>query len=347
MGNQFGGFDATLQTLLSQAVRNSSSGPPKSQFNVLEDTSPNNLNVDDSLTPQYNEDGTPVKTRLIVPNLGRMEIITLSNGQTFATLRTNDGVQHQVFENNDGILYFNNPNHPLFPGVKVPQAVAYADGTLFPSSKTTIDGEPCQQTVAPAAKDDPACAGTTNTFGAYFKQGTQSPLFNTFNCVFGNLFQIYGQFIYYYPVSEHDTEYDPIFGEDPNKAYFEKYTLKGLVEEQTEEEILYNEFGLHNADEGFRFKILKQTFIDTVGREPIPGDQFIYSLSQHRYEVVHVEDKENQVLGSRIVYTIRGRSAVISGEQYGIGRVPNFLSSNICSNHRSWHNRNYGYYWNS
>ena len=322
------GDDSTIQTLLTMAMKSSSSGSGKRYYNVLNDKAPKdpyNVTTADvvaDISTQPNGDKTKdglLKHQILYLREGRLEIFRTDQGLSTYMLQRFNGEMIPAYENKFGIIYFLNKNHIKYPNTEVPQAIAYKNGTPFPSSKVMADGTHCPEPVNASA--DPSCAGViakraANSPMARMQQAN-SPIMRTYKCLFGNIFSMVGQQIFYYPLSEYDEERDPIFGEDTEKAYYEKYTIMGLVEDATEEEIMYNEFGLTNADTGFRFKVLMSIMDSTLGREPIPGDQFIYSKSGHAYEVVHVSTLENTIMGSRMVYTIIGKSRTISGEIYG------------------------------
>ncbi|MCS7316914.1 MAG: hypothetical protein NZZ41_01140 [Candidatus Dojkabacteria bacterium] len=140
------------------------------------------------------------------------------------------------------------------------------------------------------------------------------------------IFGIYGIPCEWYPV-EIDVE-DPqkrIFGEDPTKKFIKKYLVTALIEgDSVQENVIFNNFGMLHKIE-FTIHLHIKTFVETVGRKPIIGDQFSFmnNLSQHVFEATHVTESslgvKGNYFGHRTVYTVNCREREISAPEIGDG----------------------------
>ena len=129
---------------------------------------------------------------------------------------------------------------------------------------------------------------------------------------------IHGITIFYFPVSEYDLDgISAMWGEDPNKKYLEKYTLKCLSDEENDV-ITFNDFGAHRQDSERTILLNKRQFKNITGKEePQYGDHFLYQQNKIIYEIENFTDNNNIVLGEELWWTVYSKPRAVEGEIFG------------------------------
>lgn len=136
-----------------------------------------------------------------------------------------------------------------------------------------------------------------------------------------NMINTRGITILYYPVSEYNLQsISALWGEDTQKKYLEKYTLKALYDGTENDALTFNSFGLTKENAERTIFISKKQFREIVGREdPLQGDHYLWTQNNIIYEVTNFTDQQNIVMGDELWWTVTGTPRRIEGEVYGKG----------------------------
>lgn len=128
---------------------------------------------------------------------------------------------------------------------------------------------------------------------------------------------IYGVTIFYYPVSEYNLDsLTNIWGEDVNKSYSEKYTMKALVDQGTDTFQLNMMGGIDKSESERVLFIPKEMFTSIVGREnPLPSDWLLYTQNNIIYEVISIDDNEGIVAGKELYWKVTLAPRLVEGEK--------------------------------
>jgi hypothetical protein len=154
--------------------------------------------------------------------------------------------------------------------------------------------------------------------------------FGFYDDIATEIFNIYGIPTEWYPVEvDVANPQNRVFGEDPNKKYPRKVMVTAIIEGGSiQENVLFNQYGMLNKVE-FTMHLHQQSFRDTVGRKPLPSDQFTFvkDLTTQVFEVMHVTEStlgvQGNIFGHRTTYTVIAKEREISpaeigdGERYG------------------------------
>jgi len=132
------------------------------------------------------------------------------------------------------------------------------------------------------------------------------------------MLNIYGQTLFYYPLSEYDLDgIAKLWGEDIEKKYLEKYTLKGITEGENDA-FSYNRFGIDKSTAERVVYISKKAFTEITGRaEPLESDMFMWAQNKIVYEIKEVMDQDNIVLGKELTWRLAAMPRLVQGETYG------------------------------
>lgn len=132
------------------------------------------------------------------------------------------------------------------------------------------------------------------------------------------MINIYGVTMFYYPVSEYDLDgMSKLWGEDPNKKYLEKYTLKGITEGENDS-FVFNRFGVDKSGAERVVHISKKQFREITGRaEPLEDDMFQWTQNKIIYQITEVSDQENIVLGKEMSWKLIAIPRMTEGEVFG------------------------------
>ena len=132
------------------------------------------------------------------------------------------------------------------------------------------------------------------------------------------MINIYGVTMFYFPISEYDMDgIAKLWGEDPNKKYLEKYTIKGITEGENDN-FVFNRFGVDKSGAERTVYISRKQFTDITGRqEPLEGDMFQWTQNQIIYEVTEVTDQEHIVLGKETSWKLIAVPRTVEGEIFG------------------------------
>jgi hypothetical protein len=132
------------------------------------------------------------------------------------------------------------------------------------------------------------------------------------------MLNIYGVTMFYFPISEYDlNSISKLWGEDINKKYLEKYTLRGITEEENDN-FVFNRFGVDKSGAERTVFISKKQFTEITGREePLEGDMYQWTQNDIIYEINEVSDQENIVLGRELSWRLVATPRTTSGEVFG------------------------------
>ena len=130
---------------------------------------------------------------------------------------------------------------------------------------------------------------------------------------------IYGTTIYYYPVSEYNlNSISSLWGEDVNKKYKEKYTLKAMTETENDT-FSFNDVGLNKTTADRTMFISKKAFREVTGREdPLPSDHVLWTQNNIVYEITGIEDQDI-ILGHEPYWRLTCQPRIVEGELIGDG----------------------------
>jgi hypothetical protein len=157
-----------------------------------------------------------------------------------------------------------------------------------------------------------------NQFFKVERHNSTSPICRLYEKQVEQMLNIYGQLLYYLPVSEYSLDsISKLWGEDINKKYLEKYTLKGITEGENDT-FAFNRFGVDKTTAERVIWISKKAFREITGRqEPLESDCFIWLQNQIIYEIIEVTDQENIVLGMEMTWKLVATPRMVEGEVYG------------------------------
>lgn len=128
---------------------------------------------------------------------------------------------------------------------------------------------------------------------------------------------IFGYIIHYMPVSEYSLDsITQLWGEDINKKYYEKYTLKAMSEGENDA-VTLNDVGLNKTMSDRVFFISKKAFREIVGRtEPLPSDFILWTQNNVVYEVGGIEDYDI-ILGQEQFWRLSVFPRIVEGTIIG------------------------------
>ena len=141
---------------------------------------------------------------------------------------------------------------------------------------------------------------------------------NLYNFMINEAASQIGVTIFYYPVSEYKLEsLTSIWGEDTNKSYSEKYTMKVIPDQNENDVFTFNSVGGINKEESERIVFIpKEQFTCIVGRpNPLPSDWLLYTQNNIVYEVLSIDDNEGIVAGKEMYWSVRLTPRMIEGEK--------------------------------
>jgi len=132
------------------------------------------------------------------------------------------------------------------------------------------------------------------------------------------MLNIYGVTMFYYPISEYDlNSISSLWGEDINKKYLEKYTIKGITEGENDT-FSFNRFGVDKTSAERIVYISRKAFTEITSREePLEGDMFLWTQNKIIYEVIEVTDQEHIVLGKELSLILVSTPRMVEGEVFG------------------------------
>jgi len=138
------------------------------------------------------------------------------------------------------------------------------------------------------------------------------------------MINIYGVTMFYFPVSEYDIDgISRLWGEDINKKYLEKYTLKGITEGENDT-FVFNRFGVDKTSAERTVFISRKAFSEITGRdEPMEDDMFQWTQNNIVYQVIEVTDQENIVLGKELTWKLVATPRLVEGEVFGLDDCEN------------------------
>jgi len=172
-----------------------------------------------------------------------------------------------------------------------------------------------------ASNNDECCQGKnplfTNQWFKYEKHNACRAQ-SLYGRIISQMINQRGYTLFYYPVSEYRLdEFAALWGEDPQKKYFEKYTMKAFTDGENDP-LTFNSHGV-TMEEGDRvIHISKKTFTDVTGKpEPQYGDHYLWTQNGIIYQVENFNDIQNIVLGNEAWWTIYSVKRLTEGEIYG------------------------------
>lgn len=157
-----------------------------------------------------------------------------------------------------------------------------------------------------------------NTWFKHERHNSTNPMCRIFEKQTEQMLNIYGVTMFYFPISEYDMDGpSKLWGEDINKKYLEKFTLKGITEGENDV-FTFNRFGVDKSVAERTVYISRKSFTEITGREePLEGDMFQWTQNQIIYEVIEVSDQENIVLGKELTWKLVSRPRTVEGEVFG------------------------------
>jgi hypothetical protein len=104
---------------------------------------------------------------------------------------------------------------------------------------------------------------------------------------------MFGYTIHYMPVSEYSLDsITQLWGEDINRKYLEKYTLKAMSDGENDA-VTLNDIGLNRTMADRTFFISKKAFREITGKkEPLPDDYILWTQNNIVYQVGGIEDHD-------------------------------------------------------
>lgn len=159
-------------------------------------------------------------------------------------------------------------------------------------------------------------------YDAFFKVGkhnSQNPVCRIYEKQVEQMINLYGIPLYYFPVSEYNLEgISKLWGEDINKKYLEKYTLKGITEGENDT-FTFNRFGVDKTSAERVVYISKKQFTEKTGREePLEDDMFLWTQNNIIYQVIEVTDQDHIVLGKEMSWKLVATPRLVEGEVFGL-----------------------------
>jgi hypothetical protein len=132
------------------------------------------------------------------------------------------------------------------------------------------------------------------------------------------MINIYGVVMFYFPVSEYNLDsISKLWGEDINKKYLEKYTLKGITEGENDT-FVFNRFGVDKTSAERIVFISRKAFTEITGRlEPLEDDMFQWTQNNIIYQIIEVTDQENIILGKETTWKLVATPRLVEGEVFG------------------------------
>jgi len=163
-----------------------------------------------------------------------------------------------------------------------------------------------------------------NAFFKTEKHNSQNPICRLYEKHAEQMINMYGSTLFYFPVSEYDLDgISKLWGEDINKKYLEKYTLKAFTEGENDS-FAFNRFGVDKTGAERVLFISRKAFREITGREePLEGDMFQWAQNKIVYEVIEVTDQENIILGVEMTWKIAATPRMTEGEIYGLDNCNN------------------------
>jgi hypothetical protein len=157
-----------------------------------------------------------------------------------------------------------------------------------------------------------------NNFVKSERHNSTNPICRLYEKQTEQMINIYGVTMFYFPISEYDLQgIAKLWGEDINKKYLEKYTLKGITEGESDN-FVFNRFGVDKTTAERVVFISRKAFREITGRqEPLEGDMFQWTQNQIIYEIIEVTDQENIVLGMEMTWKLVATPRWVEGEVFG------------------------------
>jgi hypothetical protein len=157
-----------------------------------------------------------------------------------------------------------------------------------------------------------------NTWFKTERHNSTNPMCRIYEKQTEQMINIYGVTLFYFPVSEYDLDgVGKLWGEDVNKKYLEKYTLKGITEGENDT-FTFNRFGVDKTGAERVIFISRKAFTEITQREePLEGDMFQWTQNNIIYEVIEVTDQENIVLGKELTWRLSAIPRMVEGEVFG------------------------------
>jgi hypothetical protein len=157
-----------------------------------------------------------------------------------------------------------------------------------------------------------------NQFFKTERHNSGNPYCNMFAKGVEQMINIYGVVMFYFPISEYDlNSVSKLWGEDVNKKYLEKYTLKGITEEENDS-FIFNRFGVDKSGAERTVFISRKQFTEATGRqEPLEGDMFQWTQNKIIYEITEVSDQDHIVLGQEMTWKLIAVPRMTEGEVFG------------------------------
>jgi hypothetical protein len=157
-----------------------------------------------------------------------------------------------------------------------------------------------------------------NTWFKTERHNSTNPMCRIYEKQTEQMINIYGSTLFYFPISEYDLDgIAKLWGEDVNKKYLEKYTLKGTTDGENDT-FKFNSFGVDKTSAERVVFISRKAFTEITGREePLEGDMFQWAQNKIIYEVIEVTDQENIVLGKELTWRLAASPRLVEGETFG------------------------------
>jgi hypothetical protein len=158
-----------------------------------------------------------------------------------------------------------------------------------------------------------------NNFFKTERHNSNNPICRIYEKQVEQMINIKGVTMFYFPISEYDLNgIAKLWGEDPNKKYLEKYTLKGISEAENDT-FVFNRFGVDKTTAERTVFISRKAFTEITGRqEPLEGDMFQWTQNQIIYEVTEVTDQDHIVLGKEMSWKLVATPRLTEGEVFGL-----------------------------
>ena len=157
-----------------------------------------------------------------------------------------------------------------------------------------------------------------NNFWKNERHNSTRPICNIYAKQIEQMISIYGISIFFYPISEYSFDsISKLWGEDINKKYLEKYTLK-CINEGENDNFTFNRFGVDKTSAERVIYISAKAFTEITGRKsPLEDDMFLYSQNKIVYQITEVSNNESIILGMETAWKIIGIPRLVEGEWFG------------------------------
>ena len=158
-----------------------------------------------------------------------------------------------------------------------------------------------------------------NNFWKNERHNSNAPICGIYAKGVEQMLNIYGQTLFYYNQSEYSFEsISKLWGEDIDKKYLEKYTLKGITEGENDN-FAFNRFGVDKTSAERVIYISAKAFTDITGHaSPLEQDHFLWCQNKIVYEITEVSNNDNIILGRELSWKLVGIPRMVEGEWYGL-----------------------------